>query len=89
MNGDDHKPVAGDPTPVTGGGTAPARLLRPVPRSPVRIPTDPLDMQITQVLAIHSDLYVRFRSFDLSKMDTSSKRALLVDLNDLLGIQRL
>jgi hypothetical protein len=48
-----------------------------------------LDRHIVRLLALHRDLRVRFRNQDLAKLSDADKQALLVDMNDLLGINPL
>ena len=76
----------GDPTPVTGGVTTPARLLRPVPDADATAPADELDKHILRLLTLHKDVPAKLRDVDLGRMDHSAKRALLADLQNLLGI---
>ena len=76
----------GDPTPVTGGVKTPALLLRPVPDAEATAPADALDKHILRLLTLHKDVSVKFRDLDLAKMDDSAKRAMLAELQKLLGI---
>ena len=49
----------GDPTPVTGGGKVPARLLRTVPDPDVVAPASPLDRHLQRLLTLHKDVAER------------------------------
>jgi hypothetical protein len=54
----------------------------------VKVASD-LDRHIVQLLSLHKKLRVRFRNQDLSSLDDATKRDLLIDMNDLLGIRPL
>lgn len=86
MSRSQTKKAPGDPTPVTGGVKVPARLLRAVPNPDAPAPDSPLDRHLLRLLTLHKDVSVKFRSVDLTKMDDPTKRALLADIQDLLGI---
>ena len=45
-----------------------------------------LDLQIVRLLSLHPQLRIGFRNQDLSQLSDATKRALLQDINDLLGI---
>ena len=49
----------------------------------------PVDLQILRLLALNPKLKVQFRSQDLSRLDDATKRSLLQDMNDVLGIKTL
>lgn len=48
-----------------------------------------LDRQITRLLALHPTIQVAFRNQDLDRLSDDTKRSLLGDINDLLGIKPL
>ena len=48
-----------------------------------------LDLHLVRLLSLHPQLRVRFRNQDLSSLDDATKRDLLNDMNDLLGIKPL
>jgi hypothetical protein len=51
--------------------------------------TSDLDLHIERLRALHPALKVRFRSHDLAALDDATKRALLDDMNHVLGIRPL
>ena len=81
--------TSGDPTPVTGGISPSAHLLRPVAVPPTAAPADALGKHILRLLALHKDILVKFRSTDLTAMDDAAKRALLDKINSVLGVKRI
>jgi hypothetical protein len=48
-----------------------------------------LDRRLVQLLALHPHLRIRFRNPDLQCLDLRTKKALLADINDVLGIRLL
>lgn len=48
-----------------------------------------LDRHIVRLLSLHGNLHIRFRNHDLAALDEATKRSLLADINDLLGIKPL
>ncbi len=48
-----------------------------------------LDRQITRLLALHPAIRVAFKNQDLDRISDDAKRAMLSDMNDLLGIKSL
>lgn len=76
----------GDPTPVTGGRT-PAGLLRDLPQTDVAAPAEALDRHILRLLSLHESAATKFKGVDLARMDVGAKRALLAQINDLLGVK--
>ncbi|HUT14468.1 MAG TPA: hypothetical protein VMY42_28540 [Thermoguttaceae bacterium] len=76
--------------PVTGGVDLPKSRFRDDMDQlrDVTIGSD-LDRHIVQLLALHPKLRVRFRKQDLAALDTPTKKALLADMNDLLGVRPL
>lgn len=48
-----------------------------------------LDLHIVRLLALHPALKLRFRNHDLASIDDDTKRALLDDMNEVLGIRPL
>ena len=76
---------ADDPTPITGGGRISSRLLRPVPADNA-VPADALDKHLVRLLALHPDVASKFPDVDLATMDDDARRALLGNINRLLGI---
>lgn len=56
--------------------------------SDVAVESD-LDLHIVRLLALHPQLKLRFRNQDLASIDEGTKRALLADMNEVLGIRPL
>ena len=54
--------------------------------SDVAVESD-LDLHIVRLLALHPELKLRFRNQDLASIDEGTKRALLADMNEVLGIR--
>jgi hypothetical protein len=80
----------GDFVPVTGGiGLADDFVRDDLDALRDVMAKSDLDRHILRLLALHKDLRVRFRNQDLSSLDDATKRALLKDMNDLLGIKPL
>ena len=79
-----------DFTPVTGGADLADGYLRDDMDSlqDLKAHSD-LDRHIVRLLALHKDLRLQFRNQDLASLGDSTKRALLQDMNDLLGIKPL
>lgn len=48
-----------------------------------------LDLHIVRLLALHPALKVRFRNHDLAAPDDTTKRTLLNDMNQVLGVRPL
>lgn len=48
-----------------------------------------LDLHIVRLLALHPALKVRFRNHDLAALDDATKRTLLDDMNQVLGVRPL
>jgi hypothetical protein len=81
---------ADDFVPVTGGFDLPASRIRDDMDSLRNLAVDSdLDRRIVQLLALHPQLQVRFRNQDLRSLDDPTKKALLKDMNDVLGIRPL
>jgi hypothetical protein len=78
-----------DYTPVTGGADLAKYLRDDVDTVPDLKVASELDRHIVQLLSLHPQLNIRFRDRDLSHFDGATKRALLQDMNDLLGIKTL
>jgi hypothetical protein len=76
--------------PVTGGVDLPkSRFRDDMDRfHDVAVGSD-LDRHIVQLLALHPKLRVRFRKQDLTALDTPTKKALLADINCVLGVRSL
>ena len=75
----------GDPTPVTGGRT-PARLVRDLTQTDVPVPAESLDRHILRLLGLHEAAAAKFKGINLANMDDAAKRALLAEINNLLGV---
>lgn len=56
--------------------------------STVAVQSD-LDLHIVRLLALHPALKVRFRNHDLTALDDATKRTLLNDMNQVLGVRPL
>lgn len=70
-----------------GGGVLPQDAVR----SDVVAPQDlvvasELDKQLARLLLLHPDLQVRFRSNNIASLDEDTKRQLLEDMREILGI---
>jgi hypothetical protein len=48
-----------------------------------------LDLHIVRLLALHPSLKVRFRNHDIASLDEGTKKLLLDDMNEVLGIRPL
>ena len=48
-----------------------------------------LDLHIARLLSLHSKLRPGIRDQDLTNLDIGAKRALLMEINELLGIKRV
>ncbi|MFC1758565.1 hypothetical protein ACFL2H_07325 [Planctomycetota bacterium] len=79
-----------DYTPVTGGADLADAYLRDDMDSlrDLKAHSD-LDRHIVRLIALHKSLRLQFRNQDLASLGDSTKRALLQDMNDLLGIKPL
>lgn len=79
-----------DFTPVTGGVDLADQYIRDDVDALRDLKThSDLDRHLVQLLSLHKKLRVRFRNQDLASLDDVTKRALLQDMNDLLGIKTL
>lgn len=84
-----RKTATQDFVPVTGGVDT-AKYLRDDVDDLRALKTDSdLDRHIVQLLALHPTLRVRFRNQDLTALDDGTKRTLLQDMNQVLGIKPL
>ncbi len=79
-----------DFVPVTGGIELADKYVRDdvVALHNLKTHSD-LDRHLVQLLSLHKKLRVRFRQQDLASLDDATKRALLLDMNDLLDIKPL
>lgn len=79
-----------DFVPVTGGDDLASRYVRQDLDAlrDVKMDSD-IDRHILRLLHLHPSLKVKFRNQDLSKLDDSTKRTLIQDMNDVLGIRTL
>ena len=79
-----------DFAPVTGGADLADKYLRDDMDTlrDLKAHSD-LDRHIVRLLSLHKKLRVQFRNQDLASLDDSTKRALVQDMNDLLGIKPL
>ena len=79
-----------DYSPVTGGIDLPKSRFRDDMNQfcNVVVASD-LDRHIVQLLALHPKLRIRFRNQDLAALDSPTKKALLADMNDVLGVRPL
>ncbi len=77
-----------DFVPVTGGGDLHSSYLDSgtCALQDLKVTTD-LDRHLVRLLTLHPDMKVAFRCQDLASLDDSTKRDLLQDINDLLGIK--
>ncbi len=77
-----------DFVPVTGGSDLHRSYLRSgtCALQDLKATTD-IDRHLVRLLTLHPDLQVAFRCQDLATLDDSTKRELLHDINDLLGIK--
>ncbi len=76
--------------PSVGGMGAPKKYVRDDldDLSEVVVKSD-LDLHIVRLLALHPELKVRFRNQDLASLDDATKRVLLSDMNQVLGLRPL
>ena len=75
-----------DFVPVTGGSDLHSSYLRSCALQDLKVTTD-IDRHLVRLLTLHPELQVAFRCQDLATLDDSTKRELLHDINDLLGIK--
>ncbi|PHS06081.1 MAG: hypothetical protein COA78_14700 [Blastopirellula sp.] len=76
-----------DFVPVTGGNELASDQIRDdVALHDVKATSD-LDRHIIRLLSLHKQVGIQFRNQDLTSLDDTTKRALLDDINELLGIQ--
>ena len=77
-----------DFVPVTGGSDLHSNYLRSgtCALQDLKVTTD-IDRHLVRLLTLHPDLQVAFRCHELASLDDSTKRDLLCDINDLLGIK--
>ncbi len=82
--------LADDFVPVTGGVDLPkARFRDDMDHLRDLVVDSDLDRHIVRLLVLHPKLRVRFRCQDLTSLDAATKKALLADMNDVLGIRPL
>ena len=75
---------------IAGGGHLSGQSVREGVFEPKDlISSSPLDKKMARLLALHPELRIRFRNNDLSSLDDKTKRALLRDMQDILGITPL
>ncbi len=79
-------PTRGDPTPVTGGVRASARLLRPF-RAKTRTPKDQLGKHIAMLISLHDSVAAKYGDVNLLTMSDTAKQQLLRNINRMLGIK--
>lgn len=73
-----------------GGGEMPeSRVRKDVVELKDLIIRSETDRKMARLLALHTNLRVRFRSNDLSALDDQTKEALLQDMYDILGVTPL
>ena len=79
-----------DFVPVTCGSDLRSNYLRSgtCALQDLKVTTD-IDRHLVRLLTLHPDLQVAFRCQDLGSLDDSTKRDLLCDISDLLGIKSL
>jgi len=79
-----------DFVPVTGGDDLASKYVRDDVASlrDLKARSD-IDRHIVRLLTLHKQIRIQFRNQDLSSLDDATKRDLLGDINDLLGIQQL
>ena len=77
-----------DFVPVTGGDVLADRYVRQGLSAlrDVQANSD-IDRHILRLLHLHPSLKVKFRNQDLGKLDDDTKRTLIQDMNDVLGIR--
>jgi hypothetical protein len=72
---------------IIGGCTIPPELLFPFEITE-EIPDDALGRHALKLMSLHPEL-TNFRNGRLSKMNESTKRQLIADMNRVLGIRQL
>ena len=73
-----------------GGGALPPDMAHP--KRGVKtdfIVSSELDKQLARLLLLHPDLQVKFRSNNIASLDEDTKRQLLEDMREILGIRPL
>ena len=76
----------GDPPAVLGGRGDSARFLRK-DLDFSNVPADPLGKHIGRLFVLHPNVAARFGNPNLYAMDEAAKRALLDEINAVLGIR--
>ena len=77
---------AGDALPPAGSGW-PEEGARGLGAGPA--PQDDIDRDIATLKALHPEIEIRFRQDDLAHMSRHTKRLLLEQMRELLGIEKL
>lgn len=76
--------------PPAGSMSTPKKYLRgDVDDLSTVVAESDLDLHIVRLLGLHPNLKVRFRNHDLAALDDATKRALLDDMNEVLGVRPL
>ncbi|WP_442510542.1 hypothetical protein SH528x_002167 [Novipirellula sp. SH528] len=84
----DAKQIANNYAPVSSTKSTAAHYRRRGPQKLVAINAQSqLDRQIARLLSLHKDLRICVKDQDIAGISDEAKRALLDDLNDLLGIK--
>lgn len=81
ISNDDFVPVAG------GHQLIPDQLRADLDAVVDLVSKSDLDLHLVRLLTLHPNVKVRFQNPDLSKLDDATKRSLIEDINDVLGIK--
>lgn len=83
-----NKSDRGDMTPVLGGAALPADMdWTPADGDDV-YPDDNLGRMVYWLMTLHKDkLCLKFRKSDISSMDDLTKKALIADIHEALGVK--
>lgn len=83
ISNDDFAPVAG------GRQLTPDQLRADLDTVGDLVAKSDLDLHLVRLLTLHPNVKLRFQSPNLSKLDDATKRSLIEDINDALGIKPL
>lgn len=80
----------GDDMPVTGGVELPSQMVATPDTSDDCAPDDDLGRQVYWLLKLHPNaVSLKFRQSDLFSMDDDTKRLLIADIQNSLGVSPL
>ena len=78
----------GDMTPVLGGSPLPEDFVKSPVADDLGIPDDELSRMLFWLVRLHKDkLSLKFRNSDIAEMNDETKRHLIDDIHEALGIR--